>query len=197
MSRKNEIIKRVFDLTLSIIGLILVGWFIILVIIIATFDTKQSGIFQQKRIGQKGRSFKILKIRSMRKVKGISPTVSTSNDPRITKIGGFLRKTKIDELPQLINVLLGEMSFVGPRPDLHGYSDNLKGEDRIILTVKPGITGPASIYFKDEERLLASQTNPEEFNRNMIWPKKIEMNKAYVNNYSLVKDFRYILQTLF
>jgi lipopolysaccharide/colanic/teichoic acid biosynthesis glycosyltransferase len=94
-------------------------------------------------------------------------------------------------------VFLGQMSFVGPRPDVPGFADMLEGEDRIILSIPPGITGPASIYFKDEEALLAAQQNPEEYNRKVIWPKKVELNKEYIKQYSVFKDVVYIVKTVF
>jgi len=196
LSRFDKFIKRTLDIILSFFGLLFTGWLIILSAIIACFDTNLSGFFVQTRIGIKGKPFKVYKIRSMKNVVGFTTNVSTDNDPRITTIGKFWRKTKIDELPQLINVFIGNMSFVGPRPDVPGYADKLIGEDRIILSIRPGITGPASIHFKNEEEILASQPNPEEYNRNVIWPKKVELNKEYIKNYSIVSDFEYIIKTL-
>lgn len=196
MNRTDKTIKRIFDLILSIIGLLLFGWIIIIAAIIARFDTGLSGFFKQKRVGQNGELFKVMKLRSMKNIEGVTTTVSTSRDPRITKIGNFWRKSKIDELPQLINVFLGQMSFVGPRPDVEGYADKLTGEDRIILSIKPGITGPASIYFRNEEELLANQENPEKYNNEIIWPKKVEINKEYIRDYSLIKDVKYIFKTV-
>lgn len=197
MTKTQKLTKRIFDIILSIIGLILTGWLIIIAVIVARFDTKLSGVFKQKRVGQNGKIFKVYKIRSMKSIKGFTTTVSTDHDPRITKAGRFWRKTKIDELPQLINVLFGSMSFVGPRPDVPGFADKLEGDDKIILSIKPGITGPASIFFKDEEDLLAKQKNPEEYNRNVIWPKKVALNKQYINNYSIFSDIKYIYKTVF
>lgn len=197
MNQLDKIIKRLFDLVLSAIGLLLTGWLILISAIIARFDTKLSGFFRQTRVGENGELFKVYKLRSMKNIEGFVTTVSTDNDPRITKIGRFWRKTKIDELPQLINVFLGDMSFVGPRPDVPGFADKLEGEDRIILTIKPGITGPASIFYKDEEEILARQDNPEEYNREVIWPKKVQLNKEYIENYSIIKDIKYIIKTVF
>ncbi len=196
MSKLDSIIKRLFDILFSILGLLLTGWLIIISIIIARFDTGLSGIFMQKRVGQHGRIFKVFKLRSMKNIKGITTTISAINDPRITNIGRFWRKYKIDELPQLINVVLGDMSFVGPRPDVSGFADTLKGEDRIILSIKPGITGPASIFFKNEEQLLENQEDPEKYNEVVIWPKKIELNKKYIQEYSILKDIGYIIKTI-
>lgn len=117
-----------------------------------------------------------------------------SNQPSV--FGDFLRKSKLDELPQLYNVFLGDMSFVGPRPDLIGFADALEGEDRLILEVKPGITGPASLYFLNEQRLLDQVENAEKYNKEVIWPKKVELNLAYVKNYSFRKDIYYLLKTI-
>jgi lipopolysaccharide/colanic/teichoic acid biosynthesis glycosyltransferase len=115
---------------------------------------------------------------------------------RITKSGALFRKTKIDELPQLFNVLFGSMSFVGPRPDVVGFADMLEGEDRIILSIRPGITGPASLKYKDEESLLAEQENPEQYNRDVIWPDKVKINRVYIREWSLRKDVDYIKKTV-
>jgi lipopolysaccharide/colanic/teichoic acid biosynthesis glycosyltransferase len=132
----------------------------------------------------------------MKSVKGVGTTVTTSKDSRITTSGAFFRKTKIDELPQLFNVLFGSMSFVGPRPDVAGFADMLEGEDRIILSVRPGITGPASLKYKDEEILLSSQDNPEYYNKNVIWKDKVQINKKYVSEWSFKKDIIYIIKTI-
>ncbi len=196
MNRSQKIIKRTFDLLLSLVGLILFGWLIIISALLAYLDTGLPGFFKQTRVGQHAKLFKVYKLRSMKNVVGVSTTISTDKDPRITKLGRFWRKSKIDELPQLINVLAGSMSFVGPRPDVPGFADKLTGEDRIILSIKPGITGPASIFFKNEEQLLANQENPEKYNREVIWPKKVIINKAYIKEYSLIKDIVYIFKTM-
>lgn len=195
MTKTDIVIKRLFDFILSSIGILLTAWVIILSAIIARLDTKLSGFFFQKRVGKNGKLFNVYKIRTMKNVEGHTTTVSTDNDPRITTIGKFWRKTKIDELPQLFNVLKGEMSFVGPRPDVPGFADKLEGDDRIILSLKPGITGPASIYFKNEEAILAEQVDPKKYNKEVIWPKKIEINKNYINNYSMLKDVIFIFRT--
>lgn len=185
------------DLILAIIGLLVLGWLILVSAVLARIDTKLSGFFRQTRIGKNGKPFKVFKLRTMKNVPGFTTTVSTDHDPRITKLGRFWRKSKIDELPQLINVFLGQMSFVGPRPDVPGFADQLTGEDRIILSIPPGITGPASIYFKDEETLLAQQDDPESYNRLVIWPKKVAINKDYIKNYNIFKDVGYIFKTVF
>jgi lipopolysaccharide/colanic/teichoic acid biosynthesis glycosyltransferase len=192
----NRFLKRVFDIAVSLLGLLvlwpllLVGW------IAATASTRASGFFVQKRVGIHGRTFKLLKLRSMRNRADVQTTVTTRQDPRITRIGSLLRKTKMDELPQLWNVLVGDMSLVGPRPDVPGFADNLTGDDLIVLSIRPGITGPASLEFRDEEELLAKQEDPEKYNREVIWPRKVELNKAYVAHYSFWMDLVYIWRTI-
>ena len=194
MSKKNKLIKRIFDFTLALIGL-LITWPIILIAwIIASIETKSNGFFLQKRVGENGKLFTIIKIKTMYPNNG--STVTTANDNRITKSGKIFRKYKIDELPQLINVLKGDMSFVGPRPDVPGYADKLEGEDRIILSVKPGITGPATLKYKNEEEILANVDDPVKYNNEVIWPDKVKINKEYIKNWSLKKDIEYILKTI-
>ena len=196
MTKKDKIVKRIFDVSLSFIGLS-VTWPIILIAwLIATIETRENGFFLQKRVGENGKLFTIIKIKTM-KSGNINSTITTADDPRITKSGKIFRKLKIDELPQLINVLKGDMSFVGPRPDVPGYADKLEGEDRIILSVKPGITGPATLKYKNEEEILAKVDNPKEYNDKIIWPDKVRINKEYIKNWSLKEDIKIILKTIF
>jgi len=190
------LIKRVFDIIFSLIGLILTWPIILIAWIIASLDTKSNGMFIQKRVGKDGKLFNIYKIKTMKKVDNIDTTITSSNDVRITKSGKFFRKYKIDELPQLWNVLIGDMSFVGPRPDVPGYADKLEGDDRIILSIRPGITGPASLKYKNEEEILAQQEDPKWYNDNVIWPDKVKINKDYIKNWSLLKDIKYIIKTI-
>lgn len=189
--------KRLLDLLLSVVGLVLFGWLILLAALIARIDTGLSGFFRQARIGKDAKSFQVVKIRSMKPGKDFNTSVTTDKDPRISQVGRFWRKTKIDELPQLWNVLTGNMSFVGPRPDVPGFADKLEGEDRVILSIRPGITGPASLQFKDEEHVLAEQDDPESYNREVIWPEKVRINKGYIENYRLSRDIYYIWKTIF
>jgi len=132
----------------------------------------------------------------MKKITNFDTFVTQKNDPRITKIGRFFRKTKIDELPQLFNVFKGQMSLVGPRPDMPGFADELTGEEKKILSVRPGITGPASIKYKNEETLLMNHEEPEKFNKEVIWPDKVKINLDYIDNWTLKKDLIYIFKTL-
>ena len=208
----QSIVKRIFDFSLAIVGLLLTCWIIAIAWLVARIDCRTNGFFTQTRIGLDGKRFKVIKIRTMRvidpsqedeeldgplvKIGGRWTTVTTASDPRITPIGRFWRKTKVDELPQLINVLLGQMSFVGPRPDVPGFADLLEGEDRIILKVRPGITGPATLKYRNEEEILASVVDPEEFNREVIYPDKVRINREYVENWSFMRDILYILKTI-
>ncbi len=189
--------KRLFDILLSFLGLGISGPIIILAYFLASLDTRRSGFFFQLRVGLYGRQFKVIKIRTMKEVAHVSTSVTTDRDPRITRLGRFFRKTKIDELPQLVNVLLGDMSFVGPRPDVPGFADRLKGDDRLILSVRPGITSPATLKFRNEEEILASQQDPEQYNRDVLFPEKTVLNREYVENYSFCGDIRLIFATIF
>jgi lipopolysaccharide/colanic/teichoic acid biosynthesis glycosyltransferase len=197
LSPFHRFLKRSFDILASLLGLILTGWIIVLAYIAASVDTGKRGFFTQERIGKNGIPFKVVKIRTMRHILSIHTTVTASNDLRITSLGRFFRKTKIDELPQLINVFLGQMSFVGPRPDVPGFADKLTGEDRIILSVRPGITGPATLEYRKEEELLAGRDDPEKYNSEVIFPDKVRLNREYVLNYRFWKDLKYIWQTIF
>lgn len=197
LSKAAVLQKRMFDLCLSLLGFLLFWWLIILAAVLARLDTGESGFFTQTRVGQRGKLFKLVKIRTMRLSASIDTTVTTANDSRITRLGKFFRKTKIDELPQLMNVLIGQMSLVGPRPDVPGFADQLKGEQKIILSIKPGITGPATLAYRNEEELLASVANPEKYNEEVIFPDKVRMNMDYIKNYSLLGDVRYIIATIF
>jgi len=191
----DKLVKRIFDIVLSVIGIGLTWWIVLLAWLVATIETQSNGLFIQKRVGKYGKLFNVYKIKTMKNNNGTSITVNGDN--RITKSGVFFRKTKIDELPQLFNVLFGTMSFVGPRPDVAGYADKLKGEDRIILEISPGITGPASLKYKDEESILAAQDDPKLYNDTVIWPDKVRLNKEYIATWSLKKDIMYIMKTIF
>ena len=196
LSRSDAFLKRLFDLALSGAGLLIGWWLIALLMIAATFDTRRVGLFAQVRIGRHGVPFTVYKIRSMRPVEGVDTTVTTVKDARITPFGALLRRYKLDELPQLINVFMGDMSFVGPRPDVAGYADRLEGDDRIVLSVRPGITGPASLKYRDEEEILARQPEPQRYNDEVIWPDKVRINRAYVEQWSFNADLHYLWRTL-
>lgn len=190
-------IKRAFDFTTALLGLLATWWLILLAWLAASWDTGSNGFFIQDRVGRHGKVFRVIKIKTMRPDKTLDTTVTRRGDPRITRLGGFFRRTKIDELPQLFNVLAGHMSFVGPRPDVPGFADALKGEERAMLSIRPGITGPATLKYRDEEEILAAQADPEAYNREVIWPDKVRINLDYIRHWSLRRDIQYILQTVF
>lgn len=195
---RQKFIKRAFDLIVGVAGLIVFGPVIVITFIVATIDTGTSGFFVQQRIGRHGKPFRVVKIRTMRQVSSgrLETTVTTANDARITRIGGFMRNYKLDELPQLINVVWGSMSFVGPRPDVTGFADHLAGDERAVLSVRPGITGPATLKYRQEEQLLAEQLDPEQYNRDVIYPDKVRVNLDYIRDYSFRKDLACIWQTI-
>jgi lipopolysaccharide/colanic/teichoic acid biosynthesis glycosyltransferase len=178
-------LKKIFDLFFSFVGLLVSGWLLVFFWIIASLDTKSNGLFVQERIGQWGRIFKIYKLKT------ICPQTN-----RISRIGLFLRQTKIDELPQLWNVLKGEMSLVGPRPDIPGYYDVLEGESRKVLELKPGITSEASIKYQNEEELLLQQEDPLQYNDTVIFPDKVRMNLEYYYHRSFLGDLGIMVRTV-
>lgn len=177
--------KRIFDFIFSIVALFFFGWIVLLCVFVATIDTQSFGVFSQDRIGQYGKKFTIFKIKSM-------------NDrlKTVTWFGRFLRKSKLDELPQLFNILKGDMSFVGPRPDLPGYYDLLEGENRKILELKPGLTSEASIKYRNEETILQNVSNPKQYNDEVLFPDKIKMNLDYYYKQNLLIDLKIILKTV-
>ena len=190
------IIKYVFDRTAAFFGLILLlPILIICSIIIAIKMPNGPIIFKQKRVGQYGRLFTMYKFRTMENNHHGS-SISIAGENRITPIGAFLRKYKIDELPELWNVLIGDMSLVGPRPDVPGYADVLEGKNREILKLKPGITGPASLKYRKEEDILAQQDNPQKYNDEVIYPDKVRINLEYLHQWSFWNDLVIIYKTI-
>jgi lipopolysaccharide/colanic/teichoic acid biosynthesis glycosyltransferase len=196
MKNFDKTVKRSFDIIFALFGLLFLFPVIFLSYIISSFETSSNGLFIQQRVGKGGRLFNVFKIKTMKIVDGISTVITSSKDVRITKSGFFFRKTKIDELPQLWNVLIGQMSFVGPRPDVPGYADRLQGKDRVILSVRPGITGPAQLAYRGEEDILATQNDPVKYNDEVIWPNKVKINLDYVDKHSFFKDLYYIWKTI-
>jgi lipopolysaccharide/colanic/teichoic acid biosynthesis glycosyltransferase len=177
--------KRIFDLILSICGLFVFGALILFCILLASIDTKSIGLFCQNRIGQYGVPFKIFKIKSL-----------NDTTKKVSFFGRFLRASKLDEFPQLFNVLIADMSFVGPRPDVAGYYDLLEGENLKILELKPGITSMASLKYADEENILKTKDNPIEYNDTVIFLDKVKMNLDYYYNKSLLIDIKIIYLTV-
>lgn len=188
--------KRAFDLVVAGVGLVLTSPLIGAAVLAARRDTGASGIYAQERIGRDGRPFRLHKIRTMRPSDTYTTTVTVSGDPRITPLGRRLRRLKVDELPQLFDVLRGHMSLVGPRPDVAGWADRLEGADRIVLSIAPGITGPASLAYRHEEQLLADEVDAETYNREVIWPDKVRINREYIERWSLGGDLRILLRTV-
>jgi len=189
--------KRLFDFITSLIGLMVLFPIFIIVSLLVKISSGGPVFFVQKRIGKNGKIFQMIKFRSMIVIQNFNSTISVKGDVRITKIGAFLRKFKLDELPELWNVLKGDMSLVGPRPDVCGYADDLIGEDRKILELRPGITGIASLKYYDEEDVLATQDNPLKFNDEVIYPDKVKLNLDYYYNNNLWIDIKIIFATIF
>lgn len=179
------IIKRLFDLFFSLLLVITLCPVLIVGCVLASIDTLSNGIFTQKRIGQYGVPFTIYKLKTIR-----------PKTKKISSIGKLLRKSKIDELPHLFNVLFGTMSFVGPRPDLPGYYDKLEGEFKKNLELKPGITCEASIKYTDEEIILEKKENPLQYNDEVIFPDKLKMNLEYYNQQSFWLDIKILFRTI-
>lgn len=191
------LLKNIFDRVLALLGLFLVSPVILVITLLIRVKSPGAPvIFRQKRVGQHGKLFTMYKFRTMKPGHG-GTSVSVKGERRITPIGAFLRKYKLDELPELWNVLIGDMSFVGPRPDVPGYADKLTGDDREILQLKPGITGPASIKYANEEELLARQDDPVRYNDEVIYPDKVRINREYLRKRSFWGDLGWLVRTLF
>ena len=190
-----SIIKRAFDFTGALLALIVLSPIFLLTMIGILISDWGPIFYKANRIGKGNKPFRMYKFRSMT-VAHSGSSVSVAGESRITPLGATLRRYKLDELPELWNVLKGDMSFVGPRPDVPGYADQLQGRDRDILRLKPGITGPASLKYRDEEELLAQVDDPVRYNDEVIYPDKIRLNLYYLDHYSFVKDIQMILCTL-
>ena len=189
---------RFFDILFSFLGLVILSPLCVIIWLIIVLTSKGSGFYKQIRVGKNGADFSLYKFRSMRKDadKGSLITVG-GRDPRITKIGYFIRKFKIDELPQLFNVLKGDMSLVGPRPEVRKYVDLYTDEQKKVLSVRPGITDYASIEYVDENEILGKAENPDEVYVNQIMPDKIKLNMKYIENQSVKEYFKIIFLTVF
>ena len=190
-------IKRIFDFSSSLLGLVILFPLLILISFAIKIGSSGPILFSQKRVGKDGKQFILIKFRSMMINQESNNTATAKGDDRINTIGVFLRKYKLDELPELWNVLKGEMSLVGPRPDVPGYADNLKGEDRKVLKLRPGITGTASLKYANEEEILSTQDDPQKYNDEVIFPDKVKVNLQYYKNQSLWLDIKIIFATIF
>ena len=188
--------KWCFDRVVAFVGLIVLFLPLLAIGILIKIDSKGPMFFMQKRIGKNGKPFKICKFRTMHH-QAEGNTVTTADDLRVTRMGHWLRHSKVDCLTELVNVFIGQMSFVGPRPDVPGYADQLQGDDRRILQLRPGITGPASIKYRNEEELLAQQADPKTYNDTVIWPDKVRINLEYLENWSFFGDIKLIFKTIF
>lgn len=189
--------KWIFDRLMAFVGLLLLCPILLVVAILIKIKMADGPIiFKQKRVGLNGQLFTMYKFRTMTVNHGGS-SVSVAGESRITPLGQVLRKYKLDELPELWNVLIGDMSFVGPRPDVPGYADILVGTDRDVLKLRPGITGPASLKYANEEEILAKVKNPKEYNDTVIFPDKVKINLDYYKKHSLFGDIKLIFATIF
>ena len=189
-------LKYLFDRLFALIGL-LVLWPVLLGIAIWSRIKMPGGpvLFRQRRVGKDGELFTLVKFRTMQ-TDHDGGSVSVAGEERITPLGARLRRYKLDELPELWNVLIGDMSFVGPRPDVPGYADTLTGEDRVILRLRPGITGPATLKYRDEEQILAGVDDPVRYNDEVIFPDKVRLNRYYYHHPSLLTDLKLIIATV-
>jgi lipopolysaccharide/colanic/teichoic acid biosynthesis glycosyltransferase len=190
------VIKRSFDIAVAAIGLIVLSPLMAILAVLIKCDSQGPVLFKQRRIGKNFRAFSIYKFRTMKEDSELSgPLITVGEDPRITRIGRFLRKAKLDELPQLINVLKGEMSLVGPRPELPRFVELFQREYAEILTVRPGITDLASLKYHDEAKFMGQFPNPEEEYLRSILPDKIRLAREYIDRSSIVFDLSLILRT--
>lgn len=190
--------KRLFDITASFFGILILSPLLIFIGLWVGLSSKGGVFYKQIRVGKNNKDFKLYKFRSMRVNSDKQGLLTVgSKDSRITKAGYFIRKYKIDELPQLINVLKGDMSFVGPRPEVRRYVDLYSEEQMKVLSVRPGITDPASIKYRNENDILSSASNPEQYYIQHIMPDKLKINIDYINNRTFFKDIKIIFQTIF
>ena len=180
---------------MAMVGLLSLWWLMLLVAICIKIKMPGPVLFRQQRVGREGRLFTMVKFRTMLVNHG-GNSVSVAGESRITPLGSVLRRWKLDELPELWNVLLGDMSFVGPRPDVPGYADTLTGEDREILQLRPGITGPASMKYRNEEEILSAVENPQKYNDEVIFPDKVRINRLYLHDHSFFLDLKMIVATV-
>lgn len=188
--------KRLFDFAAALAGLVVLSPLMLVLAVLVRATSPGPALFIQERVGRQGRIFRCAKFRTMGAGAQAQGTVTTAADARVTPLGRWLRRWKLDELPQLWNVLAGRMSFVGPRPDVSGYADRLQGDDRRILELRPGITGPATLLFRDEERLLALAKNPQTFNDAVVYPEKVRLNREYLEAGNFWRDLGYVFATV-
>jgi lipopolysaccharide/colanic/teichoic acid biosynthesis glycosyltransferase len=189
--------KRWFDFSAAAVGLLLLILPMALIGLMIWLTDGWPVLFRQQRVGRRGRLFSICKFRTMTNRPAADSTITISGDARVTRLGKLLRRFKLDELPQLANVLKGEMSLVGPRPDVSGYLDRVRGDAERLLALRPGITGPATLAFRNEEELLAQAADPKRYNDEIIFPEKVRVNLTYLDAQSLATDLACIVNTIF
>lgn len=196
MTRARRALKRSLDLSGAVVGLLVLVLPLAVLAALVKLSSAGPAFFVQTRVGRHGRLFRCVKFRTMRVGAEAGGSVTVAGDARVTPIGRFLRRSKLDECPQLWNVLLGQMSLVGPRPDVPGYADRLEGDARRLLELRPGITGPATLHFRDEEALLASVSDARQYNDTVIWPTKVALNLDYLDTWTLWADIRCLYETV-
>lgn len=192
------IIKYIFDRVFSLILLVILSPVLLVIYIIHKIRMpKGRFLYRQVRVGKDGKLFRIFKIRTLADNSEAGGSVTIAGDERVLPFGRWLRESKVDTFLELINILIGDMSFVGPRPDVPGYADKLVGDDRRILAMRPGLTGPASIKYRHEDRILAQQDDPQRYNDEVIYPDKVKINLEYYENWSVWRDISILWQTIF
>ena len=196
LTRRQQLAKRALDLAIAGSAVVALALPMALIGAAVRLSSPGPALFRQTRVGRHGRLFRVAKFRTMSAAGEAGTCVTVKGDSRITRLGAHLRRWKLDELPQLLNVLSGDMSLVGPRPDVPGYADRLAGEDRQILELRPGVTGPATLLFRNEEALLASAPDPVAYNDQVIYPRKVRANIEYLRAWSVTRDLRLILVTV-
>jgi lipopolysaccharide/colanic/teichoic acid biosynthesis glycosyltransferase len=190
------VFKRIFDFSSTLFGLILLSPVYLAIAVLVKIKMPGGPVlFSQRRVGRHGKLFVMHKFRTMAVNHGGS-SISVKGESRITPLGAVLRKYKLDELPELWNILKGDMSLVGPRPDVPGYADKLVGDDRLLLSIRPGLTGPASMKYSNEEEILALQSDPQKYNDEVLYPDKVRINLEYIRHWSFWLDLKIIVFTL-
>jgi lipopolysaccharide/colanic/teichoic acid biosynthesis glycosyltransferase len=196
-SLPRRAVKRAVDLVASTVALIALALPLVVISLFVRLTSRGPALFRQERLGRHGRRFRIWKFRTMvLNAASAGRAITAAGDQRVTRLGRFLRRTKLDELPQLVNVWLGDMSLVGPRPEVPRYLPYYAPADQLVLAVRPGITDPASIYFRNEEQVLAGFHDPERAYTDVILPLKLSMSREYVRRQSFGGDLRIIFRTL-
>ena len=192
------VIKYIFDRIFSLILLVILSPAVLVIYILHKIKMpKGRFLYRQVRVGKDGKLFRIYKIRTLADNSELGGSVTVADDERILPFGKWLRESKVDTFLELINILIGDMSFVGPRPDVPGYADKLEGDDRKILEMRPGLTGPASIKYRHEDVILAQQDDPNKYNDDVIWPDKVKINLEYYENWSVWLDVSMLWKTIF